>query len=141
MKYLLKTLLTPSCWLRPEFTNYKLDHKINELINNKSSVKLPRLSTGSVYYYTYDMIGPASVELGGMRIWTGNYPFSYGGCYLTNYAKDLKGLPSRKTVFKLKEYIDLHWGRLIEDSLKFENLYKNNYLEYVKQSIEYYQGN
>lgn len=137
MKYLLKTILTPSCWLRVGTTSSSWDREVNLLIDNKSSVKLTRLSSGVAYSSNGEIL---TIELGGIGIWIGNYPYSYGEMY-PNLKYPPGKLPSRKTVFKLKEYIDPHMDNLINDSIKFEGLLRTNYQEYIEESIKYYQGN
>jgi len=85
MKYLLRVLTNPSCWLRSAATNKELDAAINKLLDEGADITLHVCTT----------------TLGPLSLWTENFPYSYGG------ERTIKGigLPSRKTVFRLYDTI------------------------------------
>lgn len=85
MKYLLRVLTSPSCWIRSAPTNKELDAAINKLLDAGANI------TANSYTTT----------LGPLYLWTANFPYDYG----RENTIDGIGLPSRKTVFRLYDTI------------------------------------
>ena len=85
MKYLLRVLTNPSCWIRSSATNKELDVAINKLLDAGADITFDSYIT----------------TLGPLTLWTANFPYSYG----QEYTIDGIGLPSRKTVFRLYDTI------------------------------------
>lgn len=85
MKYLLRVLTNPSCWIRSSATNKELDAAINKLLDAGADI-------------TFDS---HTTTLGPLTLWTANFPYSYG----QEYTIEGIGLPSRKTVFRLYDAI------------------------------------
>jgi len=84
--YFLRVIFTPSCWIRNEFTNREWDREINIQLQN------PVFTKKSEY----------TCDFNGQKIWISNYPYDY----CTDYETGIKGMPSRKTVFKFKDALD-----------------------------------
>jgi len=81
----LRIIFTPSCWIRNRRTNRKWDRKILELLED-----------GDI-----TCIGDYTARLGDKLVWIENYPYEFGyEAYTIN-----TGMPSRSTVFKLKDAI------------------------------------
>ena len=85
MKYLLRVLTSPLCWLRCEATNTDLDAAINKLLDAGADI------TSNEY----------TTRLGPLILWTENFPYAYGGDYTIKGG----GLPTRRTVFRLYDAI------------------------------------
>lgn len=85
MKYLLRVLTNPLCWIRSSTINKELDAAINKLLDAGADI-------------TFDS---HTTKLGPLTLWTENFPYSYGEEYTINGI----GLPSRKTVFRLYDTI------------------------------------
>lgn len=81
IKYALMIFVTPDCWLR----NYSYSDYADLFINSS-------LDAGHVL----KIKSRYSAELNGKELWIGNYPYAYGSIGLFD------GLPSRRTVFRLK---------------------------------------
>jgi len=86
MKYFLKILLTPNCWLR----NYGYCKHLNKRILKE--LKNP----------IFTEVREHSATINGLQLWVSNYPRAYG----TTYKGQL--LPSRYTVFKLRDALNKH---------------------------------
>lgn len=89
MKYLLRTILTPSCWLRNENTDKEWNKKLNEILDDEN-LKIER---GDKYI----------IKINNIPIWIENYPYSYGYIFDRIWKTSL---PSRATVFRLKKVVD-----------------------------------
>lgn len=93
--YLWEVLTTPKCWIRLCATNKVLDSEINKALDNPK----------------FDDISSYTVNLNGMMLWIENYPYAFGSVY----GNDSLGLPSRRTVFRLRDEL-----------IKFRLMEKNN---------------
>jgi|26BtaG_2_1085354.scaffolds.fasta_scaffold04492_2 hypothetical protein len=62
-------LLDPGCWIRLGHTSYEWDKRLRRA-----------MKTGKV-----SNTGPCSYMVGDEKVWTGNYPCSYGGHYDESY--------------------------------------------------------
>lgn len=83
MNYLIRTLTTPSCWIR----NHKTSKGLSEYIQDQlKGGELP-VVTNQGY----------CVSLGNKIFWASNYPYAFGAIYQQEHL----GMPDRKTVFML----------------------------------------
>lgn len=89
------TLAHPSHWIRLRSTNKCLDEFILEALKNPK----------------FESYGRYTIVLNGVILWIGNYPYSFG--YVHN-SPDTAGMPSRRTVAKLKKAIQTYWIKTIE---------------------------
>lgn len=89
------TLAHPSHWIRLRSTNKCLDEFILEALKNPK----------------FEPCGKYSIVLNGKRLWIENYPYSFGHIYKS---PDIMGMPSRRTVTKLKKAIQTNWIKTIE---------------------------
>ena len=92
MKYFLKSLL-PKYWIR----NYETDEVWDKMLLGflENPVFSERIDEDEAGYI---------INLNGVAIWIENYPYGFG-----MYANPLRldvGMPSRRTVIKLKEALD-----------------------------------
>lgn len=83
LKYWLKVLLSPGCWIQNESYSSAWDKKLNELLDTEKF----ELTSRSVF----------SMKLGSYHIWTANHPYA-------SFTIDIGGgnrvRPSRATIFK-----------------------------------------
>lgn len=89
MKHIIeffKYLFRPSFWLQNTETDLVWDKKLNELLDNE---KIQDISY-------------ATVTIGKLEVWIGNYPYAYGSLYNRN---DLTGLPKRSTRERLRQEV------------------------------------
>ncbi len=82
----LRIIMTPSCWIRNRSTNKQWDRMV------LSQLKTPHFTENDNY----------TVMLNGVQMWVENYPYAYG----TDYTGLNDGMPSRATVFRLKDALD-----------------------------------
>jgi hypothetical protein len=87
MKYWIKVLLTPSCWIR----NYPYSKEYDDIC-------LKQLENP-----VFTNVGEHYAQLNGKLVWINNYP--YAAFHLERGRLAYK-LPSRRTVFKLKEALE-----------------------------------
>lgn len=81
-----RVMATPGCWIRNRLTNKEWDRKVLDLLEKGQ----------------FSEVGQYTVKLGGEQIWVKNYPYEFGyNAYTTG-----TGMPSRSTVFKLKDAIN-----------------------------------
>jgi hypothetical protein len=85
MKYIWKIIATPSCWLRNHPYSAEYDKLVLELLASEKVIHGKHTST-----------------LGNLVVWTENYPYAYGSPYC--HGDNI--LPSRPTVFKLREAVE-----------------------------------
>ena len=90
MNYLLKTLLTPQCWIQNYEYNPIWDTKLRSLIKE----------------HTFKLKSNYTATLGGHEIWIGNHPYAS----FTPYSPQMGIRPSRRTIF-------MAYDKLIEDVL------------------------
>lgn len=83
IKYLFNVLTEPRCWIRLGRTNNAWDELINKALDN------PKFERYSEY----------TVFLNGINLWIGNFPYAFG----SHNGDDSFGLPSRRTVFRLRD--------------------------------------
>lgn len=87
MKYTIKVLITPSCWIRNYQTSKNWDKKFLKLLEENK--------WGSPDQYT--------ACLGDIVIWIANYPYaSFNPCSTAG----LRVLPSRKTAMYARERLE-----------------------------------
>lgn len=84
----IRVLYTPSCWIRNRPTNREWDKKVRQQLKN------PKFTNINSY----------KCNLRDLTIWTENYPYAYG----TDDTGRVKGMPSRRTVFKLRNALTKH---------------------------------
>lgn len=94
MKQYLEVFITPSCWLRSKFTCKSWDKLLNRLIDEAESGRLKI----DLPYEMFDCLH--EFRIGGIRIWVNNFPYAFGSM------DGRDELPSRKTVFRLKKFLD-----------------------------------
>jgi len=88
-----KVGINPGTWMR----NYGYSKHVDKFI--LTALENPKFEYGNPYTQ-YDNV----IKLNGVTVWVGNYPYAYG--YL--YNRSQVGMPSRKTVVKLKKALDAH---------------------------------
>lgn len=84
---LLRIIITSKCWVRVGVTNKEWDESLNQALDAPTFSEYERFS----------------IKLNGIKLWIGNYPYSYGHKY-HDPSNEVK-LPTRATVFKLKDAI------------------------------------
>ena len=91
MRYLIRILLTPGCWVRNSRSGKEISRFIQE-----------RLAAGERPRLTWDGY---RIELGGKAFWGANYPYAYGSV-IHGMAFSDGPLPDRKTVFMLHDAVE-----------------------------------
>jgi len=86
IKDIVFTIFHPSFWIMNSSYNRDYDEIMNVIINSHASVKQK---------------SDCNIIIGPFTIWTSNYPYSYGIMIVNDTIR-----PSRRTVKKLKSYID-----------------------------------
>lgn len=111
VKTLFKIITTPTCWIRNYKTSKVWDEKLNTLLDEEDFI----LDwTGCTIYFPKSEI----------TVWVENYPYASGDLFSSNkphYSYIYKGLPKRKTVFRLKEKViqkALNMGKGVTDERK-----------------------
>lgn len=79
MKYFLKVLFTPSCWLQNYLYSSNWDKLLNELMET----------------HTFTNVTEYTANLGNVRVWIENYPYA-----AFTPDRSIKVRPSRRTILK-----------------------------------------
>lgn len=105
----IRLFVTASC--NPAFwiQNYKFNRKVDNVIRTLIERKAPVSDNNSAY----------TTIVGGVMIWTSNYPYAYGRIRLgAGYNEtDIKLRPSRRTIKLLREYIEAEQAKPTMDAL------------------------
>lgn len=101
--YALRVVVTPNCWTRNYNTSKELDGLINDMLDSGANIEI---------------IDEYTTKLGGVILWTSNFPYAYGRIDSTasrvfRNLRSLKGLPNRITVFRLKAAVDAAYTKHI----------------------------
>lgn len=89
---LIRILLQPKCWVRNYSTSKFWDMRLSYMLDHNPEII---------------KVGKHTHIINGIEIWTENYPYCYGERYSNMlFPKETKRLPSRSTVFRLKEILD-----------------------------------
>lgn len=99
---MIRVIRNPRCWDRLGKTDVEWDFVLNGLID-KYKPSLP----------PYTRSFNHTIMLGEILIWTANFPYSYGSPYALSGAD--KVLPTRKTVFRLYDMVELHKSKIDPD--------------------------
>lgn len=86
MKYFLRALFSPSCWIRSHGTSLAWDKRLNQLLDNPETVVIQQHTT----------------YINGVCIWTSNFPYGYG----SRYRPAESGLPKRSTAYRLNDFLE-----------------------------------
>lgn len=90
----LKYLFKPNFWVMVEPYSRQWDIKLNEMLDKENSVRV---------------VSEFWVDVGGIKVWIGNYPYGYGNPELIGVR------PSRATIERLREAVI---KSVIEEGLK-----------------------
>jgi hypothetical protein len=111
LKTILRILVTPKYWVRNHETSKTVSAFINDALDRGCEVR---------------RLNQHEIELDGMVIWAGNYPYSYGmlrsRTRVVSFGKDKKHLwpinlnlmPDRETVFRLRDaepFSECEWDK------------------------------
>lgn len=90
----LKYILNPIWWRLNDRYSKRWDIELNRLIDQDNGV-IDYMSDNVLFF---------NIKFGDIKVWVNNYPYAYG----TPIAKGIpsKIRPSRKTIERLKEYVD-----------------------------------
>jgi len=93
MKHFLFFLVHPKWWLRNSRINKAWDKWLNDALDDP----------------TYTNPEQYTINLNGVKIWIGNYPYDYGHRFYDDLWNEFNYLPSRKTALKLKRSLEDHY--------------------------------
>jgi hypothetical protein len=91
----LKYILNPIWWHLNDRYSKRWDIELNRLIDEDNGV----------INYFMDGVNFFQIQFGEIRVWVEHYPYGYGTPYCNkNMPNNIR--PSRKTIERLKEYVD-----------------------------------